>query len=363
MQYVHPLMTREVSQNGYENFEVSSYSQTSKNFSLLFQNQSTAQKEKRKKITHISFLKVHKASSTTMQNIFFRFGLKNNLNILLPKTGNYLWKKADQMKIKQPKHYDLFAIHTIYRKSLFDSLLPSDSVKIGIVREPIDRMISAAYYYRDVWHNPYLIRIPRSGFIHNLVKFPERYEPSFFTNTRNTMARDFGLSRKIRQTDTQLIKNILERLNSQFLLVLSVEKFDESLVLMKRLLGWDISEILYVTKNKHKHTPTVLSPYEKSKFRKTSFLDFKIYDYFTKVLDEKLNRMPSEFWDEVAYLKTLLKNVKQFCSESNKDQKVVITQTNWNEPFTISKNDCKLMSTNELSFIGKLRGRHRRINQ
>jgi hypothetical protein len=173
------------------------------------------------------------------------------------------------------------------------------------------------------------------------------------------MARDFGLPNKFKPTDTPEVQNYLQHLNSQFLLVLSVEKIDESLVLMKRLLGWELKEILYVTKNKHKHTPIVLSAYEKSKFRKTSFLDFKIYDYFTNVLDEKLNKMQEDFWNEVNYLKTILKRVNVFCSNNNQKLRIVIEKTNWNDQFSIYKNDCKLMSTNELSFIAKLRARHR----
>ena len=37
------------------------------------------------KVTKIGFLKTHKCSSTTLQNILIRFAIFNNLNIVLPQ--------------------------------------------------------------------------------------------------------------------------------------------------------------------------------------------------------------------------------------------------------------------------------------
>lgn len=105
----------------------------------------------RTKTKHIAFLKVHKAGSTTIQNILFRFRLKNNLNIVLPTSGNLISKQIKEMPIEPNKHYDIFAMHTKYNQTMFDKLLPADTVNIGIIREPLDRMISAAYYHRDVY--------------------------------------------------------------------------------------------------------------------------------------------------------------------------------------------------------------------
>ncbi|XP_066938910.1 uncharacterized protein [Macrobrachium rosenbergii] len=39
---------------------------------------------------HIMFLKTHKCASSTVQNIFLRYGFKHNLTFALPEIGNYL---------------------------------------------------------------------------------------------------------------------------------------------------------------------------------------------------------------------------------------------------------------------------------
>ena len=46
----------------------------------------------------IAFLKTHKCASSSVQNILFRFGLKNHLTFALPSTGNYLGRYVKYSK-------------------------------------------------------------------------------------------------------------------------------------------------------------------------------------------------------------------------------------------------------------------------
>ena len=46
----------------------------------------------------IGFLKTHKCASSSIQNILFRFGLKNQLTFALPSTGNYLGRYVKYSK-------------------------------------------------------------------------------------------------------------------------------------------------------------------------------------------------------------------------------------------------------------------------
>ncbi|XP_053378489.1 galactose-3-O-sulfotransferase 2-like [Mercenaria mercenaria] len=308
--------------------------------------------------THVAFLKVHKAGSTTVQNLLFRFGMRHDLNILLPKSGNYLNRASQKMSLKAgQKSYDIFACHTIYQKQWFDSLLPTDSVYIGIVRDPVERMISSAYYYRDVFGVGYLKRVPRANFIHDLVNYPDKYDTAFFSHTRNSMGKDFGFRRGIEPTNKSKIRKYLDQLNSQFLLVLIMEKFDESLVMLKRLLNWSFGDIIYLKMNSHKHEHTVLNSTEIAKFRNTSFLDFEIYEYFSNVFETKLKQTEDEFYKEVEFFQTTLDKTSEFCSRKNKTEIVALSfgKSKWDEKFQVTQLDCEWMKTKELSFISKLR--------
>ncbi|KAL4223358.1 galactose-3-O-sulfotransferase 1 [Mactra antiquata] len=310
-------------------------------------------------IRNVAFLKVHKAGSTTMQNLFFRFGIRHNLNVLLPKKGNYMFNMRQAIPIKPPHTYNLFACHTRYSKPFFDSLIPTGSVNIGIVREPIDRMISAAYYYRDVWGVPYLKKIPQANFIHNLIGQQYRYDTSFYSRTRNSMGNDFGFQKGIKSSETKKIQSYLESLNSDFLLVMVVEKFDESLVMMKRLLSWSFLDIIYLKTNSHQHKPVVLNKDEEDNVRKVNFLDFAIYEYFTEIFDKKLQSMEDDFDGEVTFFREILSKVFTFCSDKNvkDDTKLFINESRWDDEFNVLGVECRWMNTGELSFINDLRSK------
>ena len=62
------------------------------------------------------------------------------------------------------------------------------------------------------------------------------------------MAFDLGLEHES-FSDEEEIAKFIENINNSFELILIAEYFDESLVLMKRMLCWDFEDIIYV---KHK---------------------------------------------------------------------------------------------------------------
>lgn len=65
------------------------------------------------------------------------------------------------------------------------------------------------------------------------------------------MTFHLGLSYRYFQNYTA-VKNYIKFLNKEFDLVMIMDYFDESLVLLKRLLCWEIDDILYVKLNERK---------------------------------------------------------------------------------------------------------------
>ncbi|XP_053402844.1 galactose-3-O-sulfotransferase 2-like [Mercenaria mercenaria] len=203
-------------------------------------------------------------------------------------------------------------------------------------------MISSAFYYRDVFNVGYLKAIPHANFIHDLVNYPEKYDTAFFSHTRNSMGKDFGFHGDIepRNTCKSQIRKYLDQLNSDFLLVLIMENFDESLVMLKRVLNWSFHDIVYFKINSHKHEHTVLNSTEKAKFRNTSFLDFEIYEYFE-----------DDFYKEVEFFQTVLVKTSEFCLRKNSTEIVALSigKSRWDEKFQVTQLDCEWMKTKELS--------------
>ena len=315
-------------------------------------------------IRHIGFLKVHKAGSTTMQNMFFRFGLKRNLTFVIPRSGNY-FSVSSTLPVKKGGHYDILAVHTnAFNKAHFDKMLPSDKVDIGIVREPLDRMISAAYYYRDVFNHAHLRSIPRNNFIPELVSHPEKYDKGAFSITKNSMGRDFGFSPTTRESDIDNILQRLKFLENEFRLVLVTERFEESLILMKRYLYWHVSDILYIPSNTHQHAETNLTEEQKLKHKRTCFLDYAVYDFFTKIFDYKVRAKGPDFQDEVNNFRDILQKTKTFCTQPKAgENKLTVKASKWNSGFEVSRSDCELMLLGEIKFIQRLRTRHIQMNK
>ena len=313
-------------------------------------------------VHHIGFLKVHKAGSTTMQNMFFRFGMKRNLTFAIPRSGNY-FSFHGSVPVKAGGHYDILAVHSVYRKDQYDATLPPDKVNIGIVREPLDRMISAAYYYRDVFGIPHLRSVPRTNFIQELIMHPEKYEKRPFSETKNSMGRDFGFEPTTKETDKSKILEKLEFLDREFKLVLVIERFEESLVLMKRYLNWKMSDIVFVESNSHKHAEDNLTEELKEKHKHTCFLDYAIYDYFSNVFDNKVKAEGNDFPGEVNHFKTTLKQTKSFCEQSKlPNDRLEFPSSQWSKEFVITHSDCEWMLMGEIKFINSLRARHIQMN-
>ena len=61
--------------------------------------------------TKIIYLKTHKTGSTTLQNIFYRFGFKRKLMFLLPKASHFKEKVRKGFHCKTRKNY-LLSMHT-----------------------------------------------------------------------------------------------------------------------------------------------------------------------------------------------------------------------------------------------------------
>ena len=315
-------------------------------------------------VRHIGFLKVHKAGSTTMQNLFFRFGLKRNLTFVIPRTGNY-FGVSSTLPVKKGGHYDILAVHTnAFNKGQFDKMLPAYKVDIGIVREPLDRMISAAFYYRDVFNVGHLRPIPKDNFIQELVSHPEKYDKGVFSVTKNSMGKDFGFASTTRESDIDKILQKLKNLETEFRLVLVMERFEESLILLKRYLRWHVSDILFIPSNTHKHVVTNLTEEQKLKHKHTCFMDYAIYDFFSKIFDYTVRAEGPGFQDEVSNFRDILQMTKIFCTQPKAgENKWIVKTSKWNSEFEVSRADCELMLLGEMKFIQRLRTRHIQMNK
>jgi hypothetical protein len=335
-----------------------------------------------------------------MQNMFFRFGRKRNLTFVFTKHPNYFSRSiSSHIPLVPPKvgqGYDILCNHGIFNHSTYSSLLPNDTVYIGIVRDPLSVFISAVNFYsQESQKLGYLTRI-KGQKLQKLIHRPEVYDRSFFSYTKNVMARDFGFPQTF---DNSIIFQTLKELDKIFTLVLIVEHFEESLVLMRRYLNWKLQDILFLPNNvfvsRVKNTPDLLrtkvitglnqaranpwygqrgilrdpyrdKPVSKSdlsrrdvdQFKMRNKMDYYVHSFFTKKFWKQFKSAPSNIEQEVTYFKQVLERLALFCNQTDIGGNVkplIVQKSQWNAEFTVSADECLYMKMDELKFIKILR--------
>ena len=83
------------------------------------------------------------------------------------------------------------------------------------------------------------------AFLKNITGFDMLRKSGSSVLARNPQMFDLGLDFKFYQ-DAKAIKEYIEFLEKEFDLVLIADYFDESVVLMKRLLCWELDDVLFV---------------------------------------------------------------------------------------------------------------------
>ncbi|XP_064597709.1 galactose-3-O-sulfotransferase 2-like isoform X2 [Liolophura sinensis] len=319
-------------------------------------------------VRHLAFVKVHKAGSTTVMNILERFAYKRNLLLALPQKANILHYGFSNI-VPRPKNspFDMLITHVDhYDRKLFASVLPADTKYIGIIREPLMLSISAFEYY----HRNYGLykNVPGKEKLREYLQHRAMYEPkqASMSYTNNRMSYDFGLPQKSFH-DEAAIKKFLFQLDSEMDLVLVVEKFSESLVLLKRLMCWQLKDVLYITRNKNDQKDSVHFSADEMKYhRDFSLADNMLYDYFTNRLNEKLQAERNDFQEEVDLLKSMLPKVSSFCQKASSNnwkttERLVFNKTKFNDVFQVDLKDCRLMLLRELTFVDLSRSKNLEI--
>ncbi|OWF48730.1 galactose-3-O-sulfotransferase 2-like [Mizuhopecten yessoensis] len=304
-------------------------------------------------VNHIAFLKIHKAASTTIANIFLRYGIERNLVFALPRgKGGGGPSLTSRYFFPPPRNetYDISCGHVRYNRDEFSRVLPNDTMYIEVVREPFSLFQSFinCFYPKNVLdipgNNPVLDYLSHTE---HHIKYQGYIDLQQMAHEFNMMAIEFGFPEELFWDRNQTkIQSYLRKLDKEMNIVLVVEYFDESIVLMRRLLNWDLKDILYCKthvrgyKRKTKSRLQFGSKEEKL-YKERSYLDYALYDFFLHKMKEILKHQPPDFYEEVAYFRKTRIKTEQFCKSTTTDyqnmNEVLFEGSKWNKPFVINK--------------------------
>ena len=322
----------------------------------------------KEEVQHIAFLKVHKAASSTAQNIFLRFGWYRNLTFVLSPAKNpsgypniiSLRESLTNSNILPPpegRHYDILCNHVFYTNEAFRKFMPKDAVFIGILREPFELYKSILNYFRPAYiYKKINNMFPASAFLRD----PSKYEPKrlIASWTRGRMAIEYGFPPELFSSYNRTgIDMYLEKLNKEFKLILIAENMEESVIMLRRYLNWKTKDIIYLDLNvARKKNETMLSKaFDRDFYKSYAKIDYDLYNFFYKRLKEQIRAEGSDFDDELLQFKELRKITNEYCKQQERFTPIQIEATRWSEAFEISKSDCAELQRGEMSFIQQIR--------
>ncbi|XP_052831181.1 galactosylceramide sulfotransferase-like isoform X2 [Octopus bimaculoides] len=306
----------------------------------------------------VVFLKVHKAGSTTVMNILLRYGLYHKLVFVLPKNSNYINRQSelDVNRILPPpkgKRYNILCNHSVYNRSVFHNLFPPGTFYLAIIRQPFEQFKSAFNYYgvtRIVMRQKNSSTNPLRDYLQLRKKISI---PKSMNFVNNRMAYDFGIAPE-NFTNNKAIKDYIEILDKDFDLVMIMEYFDESLILLRRYLCWTMKDIVSVRLNARKSKiETSMDDFERHK--NITMADYMIYEHFLGTFWKLVALEGSSFFKELSHYKQIRKIIEAFCKGESKDRKIVIPSSNWNMAFEISQIECKHIIIGEIAFLDIIR--------
>jgi hypothetical protein len=149
---------------------------------------------------------------------------------------------------------------------------------IGVVRDPVERMISA--YYFNKTHGRKKLR----EHINNITL--EEYALEKYLNPNSRLTDNLQTEWLSGQTNFEAAKAIFE---NEYLLLCTTHQLDDFQIILQRLLGFknDIIMQRNVTKDKQ----TKLSDYTANLFREANSLDMAIYQY----IEERFNTIKTRW--------------------------------------------------------------------
>ncbi|EDO43829.1 predicted protein, partial [Nematostella vectensis] len=268
----------------------------------------------------IIFLKTHKTGSSTITNILNRFGDKNNLLFALPKYGYSLrWPAKFQVSHMAPLPIQphILANHARNNPLTLYEVFPKTSWKyITILRNPVMQYESLFHFFKF----SQLLKVnghPKEA-LSMFLQSPRSYKPSnHHTIThlvRNPMLFDLGFEKEYFDNTTALHAYI-DFLNREFDLVLIMDYWDESMVLLKRRLCWELDDVIYLKLNSRVNEDKRgnMSESTKQNILRWNHGDAMLFEFFNKLFWANVRAEGPEFYNDLEELQKKKKDVLNRC--------------------------------------------------
>ena len=231
----------------------------------------------------VIFLHVPKTAGTTLNRLieweYPLFEIYSVDPVFFRWSVSHLWQLPARRleKTRIFKGHMLFGLHAI---------LPQPATYITVLREPVDRVISAFYFMRSYVLHPFYWKLRRENW--TLEDFVRR-SPRENVQSKIVAGADY-----YSPCTDEIVEQAKENLFRYFSVVGLSERFEESLALMKLRFGWKLERYssFNVTRARPKKRDLPQSTLDLI-VEKNSF-DIALYEYATRLFQDAVNKNARE---------------------------------------------------------------------
>ena len=291
-------------------------------------------------VSHIYYLKTHKTGSSTIGTMLLKYGIIRNRTVVLdPDLADMQWPAPLKVnKVSSLVNKDsakIFSSHIRFNKGPVNTMFPKPKAKyITILRNPLDRFKSAWLFYG------YTRRTGVSsaeGPLNKFLRSPNALEEirkrllktnvyRIYNHISNSNLFDMGLEQENLQNAT-LVKRYMDKMEEEFDLVMIADYFDESLILLKRLLCWEFEDIVYV-KLRVKKKKLEFNEKVKRNILTWNHADVTLFDHFNKTFWRKVLQEGPSFYEDLEAFRKINQDYQTMCkSIKYKSKKCALSKT------------------------------------
>ena len=265
--------------------------------------------------------------------MILKYGIIRNRTIVLdPDLADMQWPAPLQLNevssLVNKDSAKIFSSHIRFNKGPVNTMFPKPKAKyITILRNPLDRFKSAWLYYAytrltgvssdDGPLNKFL-RSPNA--LEEIRKRLFKTKYRLYNHISNSNLFDMGLEQENFQ-NMALVKRYIDAMEEEFDLVMIADYFDESLILLKRLLCWEFEDIVYV-KLRAKKKKLEFEEEVKKNILTWNRADVTLFDHFNKTFWRKVQQEGPSFHQDLKAFRKINQNFQAMCESIGYQNKI-----------------------------------------